>query len=65
MKFHLVMKSPDSVNDTIYDLTEAEHSEEDIARAKSMLEAVLQYGEYLTVEFDTDKQSHKVLEIQK
>ena len=63
MKFHLAMKTADAFDETINDLVHEGKSPADIAIAKKMLEAVLEYGEYLTVEFDTFDDSIKVMPV--
>lgn len=55
MKFSLTFKTPD-VTDQLNDIEDAE----DRAKAESMVEKFLEYGEYITVEFDTESQSATV-----
>jgi hypothetical protein len=54
MKFQVTFKSPDSVSDAIDDVIEAspETSREDL---KKFVEPWIEWGEYVTIEFDTDE----------
>lgn len=61
MKFRLLMKSPNIVDSTLYQLTEANYNSTDIAKAKKMMAEILEYKEYLTVEVDTNKETYTVL----
>jgi len=57
MKFTVTMKCPDAVYDALEELPVDCRSE-----AKYMTEKWFEYGEYLTVEIDTDTSTIKVLE---
>jgi hypothetical protein len=70
MKFRITFKTPDTVDDTIKDLTfadsecdcglcpdckETEESKHEVIQGiKTLIERYVRYGELITVEFDTD-----------
>jgi len=55
MKFTVTFKSPDAF-DT------ADVDDEDVDEAKELFDRFVEYGEYVTVEFDTETQTAKVVE---
>jgi len=57
MIFRISMKTPDAADRALEDMDEDEKYE-----ASKLLEKFLKYGEYVTLEFDTETQTCKVLE---
>ncbi len=60
MIFNLLMKTPDADEAALSGLVGHE-TPKDLTKAKEMLASVLEYGEYLTVQCDTKKETFTVL----
>lgn len=60
MKFQVSMKCPDAVDDAI---AEAAQDEDEKMDAKRAAEKWFKYGEYLTVQIDTDAGTATVLPV--
>lgn len=58
MKFQISLKTPDAVENALTGLNMDEHEQE---ATKKMCERWFKWGEYLTVEVDTEKQTCVVL----
>lgn len=56
MKFTVTFKTPDAVDYAIEDLSEEEQEE-----AKETARKFVEYGEYITVKFDTETQTATVV----
>lgn len=58
MKFTVSFKTPDALDDVLVDYSHADHQV-----MREVGEKFIQYGEYLNVEFDTEKQTATVLPV--
>lgn len=65
MIFNLVMKSPDAAECVLKTLESPHCTTADKDKAEQMLTSILEYGEYLTVQVDTKKETCTVLKIDK
>jgi hypothetical protein len=68
MKFTVTMKTPDVLDEPIRETCEAATSDEREqgyfeSEIKEICNRWFEYGEYLTVEVDTDKKTCRVLEV--
>ena len=56
MKFIVTLKDPDGLDQSLADYPEGKRE-----KMKALAEKFLDYGEYINVEFDTEKKTAKVL----
>ncbi len=61
MIFNLTMKTPDAAECALDELDGSYTNASELDKAKEMLASVLEYGEYLTVQVDTKKETFTVL----
>ena len=61
MIFRVIMKCPDALEDVIgygaYDIIDEDQRDLEVASAKHFANAWVKYGEYVTIEFDTEKKT--------
>jgi len=58
MKLELIFKTPDILDNTLYDMGMTKGEIEDI---ENQCKKWIRYGEYITVEIDLDKQTCEVI----
>lgn len=66
MKVQLAMKSPDAVDIMVQeclDNVDRDKDHEDFISLQEMIKRFVEYGEYVTLEFDTETGTVKVLEV--
>lgn len=59
MTFRVTMKTPDAYDDTLSLISQGKDMED----AVCLLDRYMKYGEYLTVEFDTEKETATVVPV--
>ena len=57
MKFTVTMKSPDSLHDALQDIEDEDERE----KAGEFARQFMEYGEYITIQFDTEEGTAKVV----
>ncbi len=60
MKFHVTFKDPDALDYAIQDAT-AENPDVDDEKLRKVASSFFDYGEYVTIEIDTDKKTATVV----
>lgn len=67
MTFRVTMKTPDAYDDALSLISQGKDMEEsqgkDMEDAVCLLDRYMKYGEYLTVEFDTEKETATVVPV--
>lgn len=62
MKFRVTMKNPDAIHNALHDL-DLDPNDELPAGIDSLIDKFMKYGEYITVEFDTEDQTAVVVPV--
>lgn len=65
MKFNVYFKTPGAGDDALQSVEDSTSSRREYSKAEALVEKWVKYGEYLTVEIDTEKETIRVLEVER